>query len=201
VNHMNDDEISRMFAEATPEDFSAPRHTFLVQTSEPGDDLGSRELFRVKVAGLLDEVREIQADAPDGKFNPHTVLESPAGRRIYGPGDDEDNETYYARVAKDAASWGATFFFTAQLAPAAVYEHDAPARDIPADDLKRIEAAQAEGMLEEHIVWYAETADDRFAGTDQGVIVVEETGTGVNVPSDVEDSADFMRAVLAFRRA
>jgi len=145
------DDIERLFADITPEDFHR-------DTSAIGDlRLGPPhdELFDRFVDDLVFLAKE--RASKDGEFNPFAVLRSEDRQRVFLADGDETPDAWAARLHREASAMQAVWFYVALLSPGRVYEGDRP------DTIERteqaIDAALDDGRLSLGLAWLAARID------------------------------------------
>ena len=184
---MSEADIRRMFEGIEPEDFM--RET--TATDRYTATTGGAGPFHAFVNEMHDMTR-ISYAAHSGDMDPIAVLQAADERRIFGPDFDETIEQYCNRLQREARSMNAEWCYIAMRGAVGVYRDiaNAPMEEISKVNLRdpeAIRAAEERGLLQEHVMWFAEAREPDYEMLRIGVFdELDETGEEPRLTSTME---------------
>lgn len=142
----NDDELTGIFDDLTPEDFALEEKRGIVAF----DRFVKENIAAIRMAYL----------ASEGQVNPVAVLASPENEWTFVPTDDENLGEYIERLREAAKTLKATWFFISRKTKVGSYAADASNGIPDIADREVVKAARDQGILSEGIFYYAERYED-----------------------------------------
>lgn len=184
---MNEDEIAQAFESITPEDFH--RETSALDRLTYSPDQGHFTAGVNNFNGFVDAHVRRSKDAthkPSG-FHAFSTLHNTTEQRHYHPDDDETANQYASRLNREAQEMGATWFYTAMLAPGRAYTEEESPPEIDADNPEELAAAIEAGVLHLSICWFAQSNEQDPPFLRSGIIVLDSDGHPI---SEIEGEID-----------
>lgn len=184
---MDEDDITQVFADITPEDFHRDTSALDRLTYDPGQAHFTSGINNFN--GFVDAHvrRSKEASHKPSGFHAFSTLHNPTEQRHYHPDDDETAQQYASRLAREASEMQATWFYTAMLAPGRAYMEGETPPEVDADNPDELAAALESGLLHLSICWFAQSNEQDPPFRRSGIIVLDEEG---HATDEVEGEID-----------
>lgn len=180
---MSDEEIEKVFAGITPEDFN--RETSATDIMKLPKVQQGPAAFNRFVQAMLTGVRESFDAASDQEpWQSTAVLQNGDCRRIFLPEDDETNRMFLNRLRREAQEFGARWFFAAFRSQNNVWASFEDMDERP-------------DQVVDSIAWYAEAKESDFEHIRQGAITIAQEKTSLNFEGDPSGAEPLFRGVMA----
>ena len=180
MSDFHDDELTGIFDNLTPEDFTPFR---------------GRIAFDKFVAENIETTRTSWL-AADGHINPIAVLATPAERWTFAPTDDETLGEYVERLRGEAKRLGASWLFISRKTLVGTYLVDGDS--VPdASDPEAIQKAIESGLMVEGVFYFAERVEGAERDSRHGLMRPEGERLGEVVEGNPNhQSASFFSRIL-----
>lgn len=189
---MNDDELTGIFDDLTPEDF-VRQTTAKIETHLPGNPNEGPEAFAKFVEHNIEVVRSSSLAAGGNDINPVAVLANASTQWIFSPTEDENMGQYIQRLHDEAMKLGATWVFISRQTMVAA----TPSINPPdTNDEGAIQQAMKEGMLHKGVIFFAHRHEGDEWEQRHGMMQYETQGLGPAVYGDESQPVTFFARIL-----
>lgn len=174
MSDFNDDELSGIFNDLSPDDF-AVQTTARVETYLSGSPNVGDAAFIKFVDHNIEVLRTSALAAGGNEINPVAVLASASTQWIFSPEPDESMGEYIERLHGEAERLGATWCFISRFTMVAATSGGVFQDEDIADDKRGVKMME-EGNLTRGVVFYAARVEDGDHQRRHGVMFIEDRG-------------------------